>query len=97
MGFHLNPNPYPVVATLRSRSPSLSMASSNDPPEVPSGPRRWDEDIVHLLGDLEGSKLFRKHLERHQLLLEVPLEVPLQEATQLRELGASPGTGSKRC
>ena len=64
-GFHLNP--YPVVATPRSRSPSLSMASSNDPPEVPSGPRRWDEDIVHLLGDLEGSKLFRKHLERHQL------------------------------
>ena len=25
------------------------------------------------------------------------LKVPLQEATQLRELGASPGSGSKRC
>ena len=66
-GFYLNESP--VVSTLRprTRSPSFSMASSNDPPEVPSGPRCWHEDIIHLLGDLEGVKLFEKYLERQQL------------------------------
>lgn len=60
-GFYLNP--HPVGQTVRPRSPSFSIASSHDP----TGPRCWDEDIVHVLEDLEGANLFKKYLEERQL------------------------------
>ena len=63
--FHLNKKP--VVASLRPRSSSTSTASSNDLSRVGKCPRRWDESILHLLGDLEGTQLFKRHLEHLQL------------------------------
>ena len=63
--FHLNEKP--VVASLRPRSSSTSTASSNDLSRVGKCPRRWDESILHLLGDLEGTQLFKRHLEHLQL------------------------------